>query len=244
LNTLVNTIVTAAPNARLIVAQITPLASFNQSLYDYNLYIRNTLVPAHAASGHKVTTVNLYSLFLTNPSNYSSAIAPNVLANGINHPDNPHYDLMAQEWFNGIEALGLGPNTFSRWIAGFPGVGALTGFNDDPDGDGNNNGLENFFGTHPGVFSAGLVARQVGGNTFTFTHPQNATPADDIAGPLYRWSKDLATFLAAGATDGGGTTVEFMAQTNTPALGTTTVTATITGPSINKLFVTVGVTQN
>ena len=109
LNTLVNTLVTAAPNAHLIVAQITPLASFNQDLYNYNLYIRNTLVPSQAASGHKVTTVNLYSLFLTNPGDYSSAIVPNVLANGINHPDNAHYDLMAQEWFNGIGTLGLGP---------------------------------------------------------------------------------------------------------------------------------------
>lgn len=109
LNTLVNSIVTAAPNAHLIVAQITPLASFNQDLYNYNIYIRDTLVPSYAAADKKVTTVNLYSLFLTDPSNYASAIAPNVLANGINHPDNAHYDLMAQEWFNGIGALGLGP---------------------------------------------------------------------------------------------------------------------------------------
>jgi len=244
LNTLVNTIVTAAPNAHLIVAQITPLANFNQDLYNYNLYIRDTLVPTYAANHKNVTTVNLYSLFLTNPNDYASAIAPNVLANGINHPDNPHYELMAQEWFNGIEALGLGPNTFKRWIADFPGVGALTGFNDDPDGDGIPNGLENFFGTNPVISSAGLVARQVGDHTFIFTHPQIATPADDIAGPNYRWSKDLATFHAAGATDGDGTTVEFATQPNTPTPGITTVTATVTGTSIHKLFVTVGVTQN
>jgi len=244
LNTLVNTIVTAAPNAHLIVAQITPLASFNQDLYNYNLYIRDTLVPTYAGNHKNVTTVNLYSLFLTNPNDYASAIAPNVLANDINHPDNPHYELMAQEWFNGIEALGLGPNTFKRWINSFPGVGTLTGFNDDPDGDGIPNGLENFFGTNPGIFSAGLVSRQVGDHTFTFTHPQNATPADDIAGPNYRWSKDLATFHAAGATDGDGTTVQFTAQPNTPTPGITTVTATVTGTPISKLFVTVGVTQN
>lgn len=110
LSNLVNTIVTAAPNARLIVAQITPLLNFNQSLYDYNIYIRDTLVPNYVAAGKKVSTVNLYSLFLTNTNDYSSAIAPNVLSNGINHPDNTHYDLMAQKWFEGIDALGLGPD--------------------------------------------------------------------------------------------------------------------------------------
>ena len=129
LNTLVNTIVTTAPNARLIVAQITPLASFNQDLYNYNIYIRDTLVPSYVAAGKRVSTVNLYSLFLTNPNDYSSAIAPNVLSNGINHPDNPHYDLMAQEWFNGIGALGLGPvNHFAiSAIASLQTVGSPIG---------------------------------------------------------------------------------------------------------------------
>ena len=243
LNTLVNTIVTAAPNARLIVAQITPHVTFNQDLYNYNIYIRDTLVPSYVAAGKKVSTVNLYSLFLTNPSNYSSAIAPNVLANGINHPDNPHYDLMAREWFNGIEALGLGPNTYSRWIAGFPGVGALTGFNDDPDGDGNKNGLENFFGTSPSVVTAGVVPGAKSGNTFTFTHPRNATPASDVSA-AYRWSKDLAAFHAAGATDLDGTTVSIVATPNTPAPGITTVTATVTGTPAARLFMRVEVTRN
>ena len=243
LNTLVNTIVTAAPNARLIVAQITPRVSFNQSLYDYNLYIRDTLVPNYVSAGKKVSTVNLYSLFLTNPSDYSSAIAPNVLANGINHPDNPRYDLMAGEWFKGIEALGLGPNTFSRWIAGFPGVGALTGFNDDPDGDGNKNGLENFFGTSPSVFTTGVIAGTKSANTFTFTHPQNPTLASDVSA-AYRWSKDLATFNATGATDLDGTSVTFVATPGTPAPGITTVTATVTGTPTARLFLRVEVMQN
>ena len=243
LNTLVNTIVTAAPNAHLIVAQITPLASFNQDLYNYNIYIRDTLVPSYIAAGKKVSTVNLYSLFLTNPNDYTSAIAPNVLANGINHPDNPHYDLMAQAWFTGIETLGLAPNTFKHWITGFPGVGALTGFNDDPDGDGIPNGLENFFGTNPGIFSHGVLAGAKNSNTFTFTHPQNATPAADVSA-AYCWSKDLATFHTAGTTDPNGSTVELASQPNTPTPGTTTVTATVTGTPAARLFVKVVVTQN
>jgi len=105
LDTLVNNIMTTAPDAELIVAQITPHASYNQNLYDYNVYIRDTLVPTYAGNGHKVTTVDLYSLFLTDPADYTSAIAPGVLSNGINHPDNPHYDLMGQAWFDGIKAV-------------------------------------------------------------------------------------------------------------------------------------------
>ena len=241
LNTLVNTIVTAAPNAHLIVAQITPLASFNQDLYNYNLYIRNTLVPTYAASGHKVTTVNLYSLFLTNPNDYASAITPNVLANGINHPDNAHYDLMAQEWFNGIEALGLGPNTFKHWIAGFPGVGAFTGFNDDPDGDGIPNALEAWFGTNPGQSSQGLLAGTARGGTFTFTHPRNANPPSDLSG-FYQWSPNLVDWFAGDGLDGppGGATVTLV-----PSItgATATVTATPT-KTLNRLFLRAGVIPN
>ncbi len=241
LNTLVNTIVTAAPNAHLIVAQITPLASFNQDLYNYNLYIRNTLVPTYAASGHKVTTVNLYSLFLTNPSDYASAIAPNVLANGINHPDNAHYDLMAQAWFDGIEALGLGPNTFKHWIAGFPGVGSFTGFNDDPDGDGIPNGLEAWFGTNPGQFTRGLVAGTASGGIFTFTHPHNANPPSDLSG-FYQWSQNLVDWYAGDGLDGppGGATVTIVPNING---ATTTVTAT-PNKALNRLFLRAGVIRN
>ena len=197
-------------------------------------------MPSYVTAGKKVSTVDLYSFFLTNPSKYSSAIAPNVLANNINHTDNPRYDLMAQEWFKGIEALCLGSNTCGNWIGGFPSVGALTGFNDDPDGDGNKNGLENFFGTSPSAFTPGVITGTRNGNTFTFTHPQNASPASDVSA-AYRWSKDLATFLTHGQTDGANTTVSFNAVTNA---GITTVTATVTGTATTKLFVDVKVIQN
>ena len=33
---------------------------------------------------------------------------------------------MAQVWLDGIEQLGLGPNSLSSWIDGFPGVSAQT----------------------------------------------------------------------------------------------------------------------
>jgi hypothetical protein len=132
---------------------------------------------------------------------------------------------------------------FSSWIALHPGVGAQTGLGDDPDGDGNENGVENFFGTSPTVSSQGLVAGAASGNTFTFTHPRNASAAGDLVA-AYRWSKDLVTFHADGATDGAGTKVDFTSQPDTPTSGITTVTATVTGTAINKVFVIVQVTQN
>jgi hypothetical protein len=135
-----------------------------------------------------------------------------------------------------------GGNTFADWIATYPGVGGQTGVGDDADGDGSDNGVENFLGTDPSASSSGLVAGAVGVNTFTFTHPQNATPASDLTA-AYQWSKDLATFNAGGVTDGVNTKVDFTTQLDTPVAGTTTVTATVTGTATSKLFVNIKVTQ-
>jgi hypothetical protein len=131
-------------------------------------------------------------------------------------------------------------NTFASWIATFPSVPpSLAGFDQDADGDGVDNGTENFFGTNPGVGSAGLVAGLKNGSTFTFTHPQNALPATGVS-RVYRWSKDLVTFRNGGQSD-GVTTVSFNAITTA---GITTVTATVTGTSATRLFVDVKVSQN
>jgi fibronectin-binding autotransporter adhesin len=142
-----------------------------------------------------------------------------------------------------ITYTGAVANTFATWIAGYPGVGARTGFADDADFDGIGNGLENFFGSDPSKFSPGLIPGTRSGNTFTFTHPQNPAPAQDVSSAIYRWSKDLTGFLDNGVTDGEGTKVEFAAQPDTPSPGTTTVTATVTGTAADRLFVQVGVTQ-
>ena len=140
-----------------------------------------------------------------------------------------------------VQAIG-GGNTFADWIGTYPGVGGLTGVGDDADGDGIDNGVENFFGTNPSVSNTGLVSGAVTATTFSFTHPQNATPASDLTA-AYQWSKDLASFFASGASD-GSTTVTFTTQSDTPAPGTTTVTATLTGAATSKLFVNIKVTQN
>jgi hypothetical protein len=131
-------------------------------------------------------------------------------------------------------------NTFADWMNSFSVAPGVAGFDQDADGDGIDNGAENFFGTNPIVGSAGMVAGVSSGNTFTFTHPQNATPATGVTA-AYRWSKDLATFRSHGQTDGSGTTVSFSTVTNA---GITTVTATVTGTATAKLFVDVKVTQN
>jgi hypothetical protein len=141
-----------------------------------------------------------------------------------------------------FSALVIGGNTFAGWIGGFTGLNGLTGFNDDADFDGLDNGLENFLGTAPNVGNAGLSAGTLSGNTFTFTHPQNATPASDVSAPAYTWSTDLETFHASGAS-ADGITVNLVAVTNNPIAGTTTVTATVTGTVPSKLFVRLGVTQ-
>ena len=111
---------------------------------------------------------------------------------------------------------------------------------DDADGDGIDNGVENFFGTAPDAFSTGLLAGTKSGNTFTFTHPKSATPASDLSAS-YKWSTDLASWYLGNGIDGpGGSTVTI---TPTTVSGTTTVTATTSGTQ-PKLFLRVQVNQN
>jgi lysophospholipase L1-like esterase len=101
LNSLVGTILSNAPDVHLIVAQITPKSSYNADLYNYNAYIRNTLVPAYTNAGYNVTTVDMYSMYLTN-LNDPTSINTNMFSNGINHPTPEVYDAMAEIWFRGI----------------------------------------------------------------------------------------------------------------------------------------------
>ncbi|MGB1129536.1 MAG: sialate O-acetylesterase, partial [Haloferula sp.] len=134
-----------------------------------------------------------------------------------------------------------GGNDFSDWITGYPGVGGETGIDDDPDGDGVDSGVENFFGTDPSVFSGGLTAGGVNGTDFTFTHPQSSPLADDLTA-AYRWSTNLQAFHADGALV-DGTRVDFTVELDQPSVGTTTVTATVSGTPVGQLFIDVQVTE-
>ena len=110
LSNIVATVVGRAPNARLIVAQITPYSSYTAAITKYNAYIRDTLVPGFAALGKHVTTVNQYTnLLVAGKTNIDASL----YANGINHPAAVGYGRMAQTWFAGIQALSLPPPQFS-----------------------------------------------------------------------------------------------------------------------------------
>jgi hypothetical protein len=246
LDTLVNTITTTKPDAQLIIAEIIPKYTYQQAVVDYNSYIRNTLVPYYQSLGRNVTLVDQYAPFLTDPGDLTT-IDQSLFSNGINHPDNDGYNKMARVWFDGIQALGLGPDTFNNWIANYPEVGSQNGFDDDPDGDGKANGLENYLGTNPGdADSDGLAAGDLAmgeSTTFTFTHPVNddPAPASDIA-PEYRWSENLSTWHGSGQDNGAGTSVSFLQVS--VADGVATVEAVISGPVPGRLFVNLAVTPD
>lgn len=132
--------------------------------------------------------------------------------------------------------------TFADWIDGFSGLGGLTAFDDDADGDGIKNGMEAFFGTAPNAPSAGLSSLAVSGSSLTFTHPEADPPLTNVTGS-YEWSLDLSAWNASGD-EVGGTIVTIDAARNTPDSGTTTVTASVTGAAPGKVFVRVVATQN
>ena len=104
LDSLVETIYATDKNIRLIVAQITPLNKFNQHLFNYNTYIRETLLPSYSAKGHAISSVDLYKHFLIDPNDPRS-IDSARLSNKINHPTNKLYDIMAETWFQGIKTI-------------------------------------------------------------------------------------------------------------------------------------------
>lgn len=141
------------------------------------------------------------------------------------------------------ELVGIPVNTFSNWISNPTyGIAAVDrDLLDDPDGDNLPNGVEAWFGTHPGEFSTGLSGPSTNGTVTTFTHLRNDSPPSDLA-ISYQWSPDLTNWYAGDGVAGplGGATVNIQALT---AAGTTTVTATASTP-LQRVFLRAEVKQN
>ena len=104
LDALVKKIYDADKDVKLIVAQITPESKYNQNLFDYNTYIKQTLVPTYASKGYTISTVDLYKHFLVDPDDPES-IDVKYFSNRSNHPTNLLYDKMAESWFQAIKSL-------------------------------------------------------------------------------------------------------------------------------------------
>ena len=128
--------------------------------------------------------------------------------------------------------------TYNDWIDGFGLDPSDKDFGDDPDGDRLTNGLEAWFGTHPGQFNPGLADLASDGTT-TFSHPQNVTPPSDVTG-FYEWSPDLSNWFGSGSGPVAGSTVTLTPVTNG---ATTTVTATAS-EALSRMFLRVGVTSD
>ena len=166
----------------------------------------------------------------------------------------PHHDVtsitLGGNAWKGTETLGYDnialsagvPSiNFNSWISD-PGFGldpAEQDFALDPDFDGLANGLEAWFGTHPGQSSPGLAVGSNVGLATTFTHPQNATPPVDLTG-FYEWSPNLTDWFTSGNGPDGGATVTFSANTSGT---TTTVTATVS-EAVERIFFRAVVTLN
>ncbi len=163
--------------------------------------------------------------------------AMRVYSGGVSTWDNV---IVGREWtalaaFPGVEPVA----GYAAWIAGFPAVGALSAFNDDADGDGISNGLENGFGTNPSLASGGLRTVSTVGNQVTFSHDQLRLPARAV-GISYQWSTNLTDWYASGVAGPGGTLVNITAAITGPAaapqVDQVLVTATTSGTSPGRLF--------
>ncbi|MBK1826554.1 beta strand repeat-containing protein [Haloferula rosea] len=141
------------------------------------------------------------------------------------------------------------PNSYAGWISGFfPGETdeLIIGIDADPDGDGVDNGVENFLGTDPSTFSAGLVPVSASGGSLTASHTRSNSLATDLSA-TYEWSSDLVNWNDSGETDPNGVSADITTvvtdDQDAPLNDTVEVTAAITAGSTQRVFLRVHVTE-
>ncbi len=133
-------------------------------------------------------------------------------------------------------------NLFSIWMANadFGLRVEDRAFDADPDGDTLANGLEAWFGTHPGVANAGLTILMTEANETRIQHPQNPNPPANLSAS-YEWSPDLSDWFPPDGVSGptNGTKATSLMET-TDGIRTVTITTT---PELGALFLRLAVTQ-
>ena len=147
----------------------------------------------------------------------------------------------------GIQIVKTSPaNTFATWIAGYPALGSATGFNDDPDGDGIPNGLENFFGTDPTRAAAGVTHITSTGTALKFRHTRSNTVASNVTA-VYQWSSDLVNWFSTGQTNSQGISATIVStvitDTSAPANDVLEVTVTFTSGASTHMFARIEASQ-
>lgn len=155
--------------------------------------------------------------------------------------DNP--EIVSELTMEIVNWYAVEPNDFDTWISD-PALGialANRGFDQDPDGDKLTNGIESWFGTHPGEFTPGLAVIEASGTSATFQHPHNANPPGDLSGQ-YEWSLNLVDWYAGDGVNGppGGPTVDCDASTS----GTITTVNATASQSLERMFLRVAVSRN
>ncbi len=143
--------------------------------------------------------------------------------------------------FDNVRFTAAATNDFQSWISN-PALGldpAEQDFHLDPDNDGLPNGIEAWFGTHPGEWNAGFTNLSTTGNATIFSHPANTTPISDVSGS-YQWSPNMADWYDSGSGPVGGPVVTIIPVTEGAS---TTVTATSI-EAVPRLFLRAVVTRN
>ena len=118
-----------------------------------------------------------------------------------------------------LEAANTG---YLSWASNYSDLN-LTNSSEDNDSDGLANIMESFLGTNPGEWNSGLSAVSSGAIITEFTHPQSASPPNDVLG-YYQWSPNLKDWYGDGEGPIDGPTATITSLTEE---GVTTATLTL-----------------